>query len=81
MSHRLACDHAGTIAAIANFAGSSWSDVAVSGDGEAISVVHPVLRERGADHVKTIVLTNGTRLGDAEVRARLKLLAARPYEI
>ncbi len=66
------------------------NDVAFSGDGEptsypllgeAISGVHAVLNERGADRVKTLVLTNGTRLGDAEVRARLELLAARPYEI
>ncbi|MAE70947.1 MAG: radical SAM protein [Gemmatimonadetes bacterium] len=66
------------------------NDVAFSGDGEptsypllgeAISGVQNILDERGAGHVKTIVLTNGTRLGDAEVRARLEVLAARPYEI
>ncbi len=66
------------------------NDVAFSGDGEptsypllaeAISGVHAVLDERGAQGVKTIVLTNGTRLGDSEVCARLEFLAARPYEI
>jgi len=67
-----------------------FNDIAFAGDGEpttylrlgdAIREVHALKQRHGLQQVKTIVLTNGTMVHSDVVRARMRELAAGPYEI
>ena len=66
------------------------NDIAFAGDGEpttyerlgeAILGVNELRLRNAQPHLKTIVITNSTRLGEPEVLAALEHLKAGPYEI